>query len=146
MRLRKQPIKSTVFRLHCRHFENGKCSGLTYKLFSNFPAIFTARKRSLGQGNIFRSVCQDFCPQGGAWSWGGAWSGGCLVPGGCLVLGGLQSHNQGEELRGIWSRPTTKGKAQGDLVSPPPPRWLLLQLVHILLECILVWHNIEMNS
>ena len=26
--------------------------------------IFTARKRSLGQGNIFRSVCQEFCPQG----------------------------------------------------------------------------------
>ena len=27
--------------------------------------IFTARKRSLGQGNIFSSVCQEFCPQGG---------------------------------------------------------------------------------
>ena len=27
--------------------------------------IVTARKRSLGQGNIFRSVCQEFCQQGG---------------------------------------------------------------------------------
>ena len=27
--------------------------------------IVTARKRSLGQGNIFRSVCQEFCPRGG---------------------------------------------------------------------------------
>ena len=27
--------------------------------------IFTARKGSLGQGNIFRSVCQEFCSQGG---------------------------------------------------------------------------------
>ena len=27
--------------------------------------LITARKRSLGQGNIFRSVCQEFCPQGG---------------------------------------------------------------------------------
>ena len=27
--------------------------------------LTTARKRSLGQGNIFRSVCQEFCPQGG---------------------------------------------------------------------------------
>ena len=27
--------------------------------------IFTARKRSLGQGNIFRSVCEEFSPQGG---------------------------------------------------------------------------------
>ena len=30
-----------------------------------WPSIFTASKRSLGQGNIFRSVCQEFCPQGG---------------------------------------------------------------------------------
>ena len=27
--------------------------------------IITARKRSLGQGNIFRSVCQSFCSQWG---------------------------------------------------------------------------------
>ena len=27
--------------------------------------LVTARKRSLGQGNIFRSVCQEFCSQGG---------------------------------------------------------------------------------
>ena len=26
--------------------------------------LITARKRSLGQGNIFRSVCQEFCPWG----------------------------------------------------------------------------------
>ena len=32
---------------------------------SSFFCIFTARKRSLGQGNIFRSVCQEICPQGG---------------------------------------------------------------------------------
>ena len=28
--------------------------------------IITARKRSLGQGNIFRSMCQEFCSQGGS--------------------------------------------------------------------------------
>ena len=27
--------------------------------------LITARKRSLGQGNIFSSVCQEFCSQGG---------------------------------------------------------------------------------
>ena len=27
--------------------------------------LFTARKQSLGQGNIFRSVCQEFCSRGG---------------------------------------------------------------------------------
>ena len=30
-----------------------------------FSVMFTACKRSLGQGNIFSSVCQEFCPQGG---------------------------------------------------------------------------------
>ena len=29
------------------------------------PTIITTRKRSLGQGNIFTSVCQEFCSQGG---------------------------------------------------------------------------------
>ena len=33
----------------------------------SFPiSLFTARKRSLGQGNIFRSVCQEFCLQRGS--------------------------------------------------------------------------------
>ena len=29
--------------------------------------IITTHKRSLGQGNIFRSMCQEFCPQGEGW-------------------------------------------------------------------------------
>ena len=32
--------------------------------FAISGSLVTARKRSLGQGNIFRSVCQEFCPQG----------------------------------------------------------------------------------
>ena len=66
-----------------------------------FKPLFTARKRSLGQGNIFIDVCQEFCSRGGFCSWGvsapGGW--GCLLPGGsalggggcywgCLLLGG----------------------------------------------------------
>ena len=79
--------------------------------------IITARQQSLGQGNIFRSVCQEFCPQGGCMVAGGAcvvargmcgcwgaWmvAGGCAwlqegmrgcgghawLPGACLVAGG----------------------------------------------------------
>ena len=59
---------------------HGHCSVIN----CSCPCFFTARKRSLGQGNIFRSVCQEFCPQGGmhdcgghawlgehAWLWGG---------------------------------------------------------------------------
>ena len=29
------------------------------------PIVITARKQSLGQGNIFSSVCREFCSQGG---------------------------------------------------------------------------------
>ena len=70
--------------------------------------IFTARKRSLGQGTIFRSMCQEFC------TWGGASSGEVLLP------------RRGFSSRGAWWRP------------PIPPGWLLLQAVGILLDCILV--------
>ena len=34
-------------------------------VFVLFSFVFTARKRSLGQGNIFSSVCQEFCTWGG---------------------------------------------------------------------------------
>ena len=45
--------------------------------------FFTAHKRSLGQGNIFRSVCQKFCSRGGVPTPGGDWSGeGVPGPGG----------------------------------------------------------------
>ena len=48
------------------------------------PPIFTARKRSLGQCTIFRSVCQEFCPHGG-----------------CLLLRGLLP--EGSAPRGVCS-------------------------------------------
>ena len=85
------------------------CSHIT-----KFSPIFTARKRSLGQGNIFIGVCQEFCwggfgavsaPGGvcfqgvsalvGCLLPGGLLPGGCLLPGvcsrGCLLLGGVCS-------------------------------------------------------
>ena len=84
-----------------------------------FLFIITARKRSLGQGNIFAPVCHSV-HGGGVWSrgvcllWGegGACSqGGHLVPGGgCLLWGSLVE----------------------------TPRRLLLRAVRILLGCILV--------
>ena len=75
-----------------------------------YEIVVTAYQRSLGQGNIFSSVCQEFCPWGdmllgvclvqgrvpgpggglvprGAWSQGAVWSGGCLVLGGAWSQG-----------------------------------------------------------
>ena len=65
--------------------------------------IFTARKRSLGQGNIFTPVCHSVHGGGHAWLWGcvcGFW-GVCMVARGrecmvargraCMVVGGGMS-------------------------------------------------------
>ena len=47
--------------------------------------FITARKRSLGQGNIFIGVCQEFCSPGGCLvqgvpvPGGGVWSGGWII-------------------------------------------------------------------
>ena len=56
----------------------------TFQKHKTLRALFTARKRSLGQGNIFRSLCQEFCPRG--WGGGDAWSRGVCSwgPGGDL--------------------------------------------------------------
>ena len=61
-------------------------------------SFITARKRSLGQSNIFTPVCHSVHRWGGVWSGGegacsGGWGGGW-----CLVLGG------GACSRGVWSR------------------------------------------
>ena len=73
--------------------------------------FITARKRSLGQGNIFIGVCQEFCSRGGVLP-GARW--GMSAPGGGVCSGGA------------WWRPQTA------------PRRILLRAVRILLERILV--------
>ena len=71
-----------------------------------------------------------------------------------LARGGLQAHTQGGSW-GVWpggsrptpggvSRPTPRGvciPACTEAEPPPPLRWLLLQVVRILMECILVLHS-----
>ena len=88
--------------------------------FSSEFYITTASIRSLGQGNIFRSVCQEFCPQGGWYpSMHCRWylSMPCMSPG---------PHPRGK-LRGLaWgvSRPTPRGEVEvsslGGVSKPTP--------------------------
>ena len=122
----------------------------------------------LGQGNIFRSVCQEFCSLGGEGagvvsqyalqvvsqhglqvsSGSGYASMHCRSlgphPGGKfrgLAWGGLQAHTQGGKLRGlVWGSPGPHpwGYPSLHLGRHPPSRRLLLWEVRILLECILV--------
>ena len=85
--------------------------------------FITARKRSLGQGNIFRSVCQEFCPQGGVLPPGGGTSSGVLPPvgGGCFLPGVLPPG--GCFLRGVGVLPPGEGGCflWGGVASSRPP-------------------------
>ena len=70
---------------------------LEHSIYHYWWSLFTARKRSLGQGNIFIGMCQSFCP------WGAGlcmmlllsgrlvplffWKGGSLCPIPCPVWG-----------------------------------------------------------
>ena len=63
-------------------------------LMSSFATIiFKAHKRSLGQGNIFRSVCQEFCSQRGGGAIPACIAGGSGIPA-CLAagLGGVSQY------------------------------------------------------
>ena len=132
-----------------------------------YTIVITARKRSLGQGNIFtpvyhsvhrgmvsqhalQVVSQHALQQGGACSQGGAWSGGAQSEG-CLVWRGLLPE-------GTWSGGSAPGAGllpRGDSWWRTPER-LLPRVVRILLECILVlcsfrssfvdkiYHNVEL--
>ena len=101
----------------------------------------------LGQGNIFRSVCQEFCPQGegqGVCMAGGVHGWGACVAGGkagehgrgCAWQGGM--HDRGHALQGAC--------VVGPCVPCTPP-CQMLQLQHtvneravcILLGCIVVY-------
>ena len=103
---------------------------------SNIFGIFTARKRSLGQGYMFTGVCLSTgggclvggMPGPGGLLWGDACSGGMPAPRGPARGGGACS--QGCLL--WWG-----GAPRGCLMETPPG-WPLLRAVRIPLECILV--------
>ena len=54
----------------------------------------------LGQGNIFTSVCQEFCPQGGVLSPGGVWSQRGSGLGGSLIFWGVSNFLGGSPFLG----------------------------------------------
>ena len=111
--------------------------------------MFTSRKRSLGQGNIFTSVCQEFCSQGEGGAIPACTAGGipaCLaagLQGGAIpacIAGGIPACLAA----GFWGVPTPGGVCSWGGLLPRgvsgggPLGQLLLWAVRILLECILV--------
>ena len=59
------------------------------KTIHQCTSIFTDSKQSLGQGNVFTSVCQSFCSQGGEVSVRGVFVQGLSLSRGCLSGGSL---------------------------------------------------------
>ena len=117
--------------------------------------IFLPPATKLGQGNIFRSVCQELCPRGvyitggvrggGMHAWGACMAGGvhgqgvCMAGGACMAVGGL-----------AWGHVWQQGvcMAGGHVWWQGGHAWQILRdmvyerAVHILLECILVRESI----
>ena len=75
-----------------------------------FRYIITARKRSLGQGNMFTDVCL---------STGGCLVPGGLLPGGCLVKGGVCSGGGVPGLGGVPGPGGVGSGPRGVLDGPP---------------------------
>ena len=96
--------------------------------------IFTVRKRSLGQGNVFTPVCQSFCSRGGA------------CPTTCWDTYPLGRHPPGIHPSPLLGRPPHPGRLP--LSRADTPRMLQYtvnkRVVRILLECILVGNFLSM--
>ena len=59
------PPRSKIRTSHGELCEDLSYISEGYRLVVFVVVVITTRKRSLGQGNIFSSVCQEFCSRGG---------------------------------------------------------------------------------
>ena len=63
------PRPSTFLKLNNRFIAIQHIFAVFLSLHYNVQSlIFTARKRSLGQGNAFTGICHSFCPEGGGFT------------------------------------------------------------------------------
>ena len=106
--------------------------------YSSMMSCFNRPQTKLGQGNIFRSVCQEFCLQGGILA--------CIAGGIPACLAGIQGVSPGPQPGGIWPGGSPGphpgggcGCVSQHALRQTPRGWLLLLAVCILLECIFVW-------
>ena len=103
-------------------FTVNKCDWLEENGMFGIAGVFLPPANEVwGNGDIFTSMCQEFCSQGRCLLWDGdvclPW--GVPAPGGCLV-------------------PGRSGPRGCLFLVETPPGQLLLRAVCILLECILV--------
>ena len=109
--------------------------------YSSMMSCFNRPQTKLGQGNIFRSVCQEFCLQGGYPSMHCRWNPSmpCRYPGGGVSPGPQPGGKLRDLARGV-SRPTPGGCGcvSQHALRQTPRGWLLPLAVCILLEYIFV--------
>ena len=121
-----------IFLQNCYKFRRILLSDFTYPITFR---IFTARKRSLGQGNVLTPVCHSVYTGEGVSLQGGLHLGeGSLHPGGTSAYTGVcPQGGRGSASRGVYNG--------GDLSNPNSPLQLEKRVVCILLECFLVIIN-----
>ena len=78
----RQPVNWSKFDENCTKMKKIGLRGEGARPTFLLPAT------KLGQGNIFRSVCQEFCPRGPCMVGGHAWQGACIAGGGPCMVGG----------------------------------------------------------
>ena len=104
----------------------------------NLKLIITARNE-VG-ARLYFYTCLWFCSQ----RWGGIPA--CIAGGIPACFAGFQAYTQGGSWGvwsgGVFSRPTPRGCIPACTEADPPPQWLLLRVVRILLECILAWEKV----
>ena len=102
----------------------------------------------LGQGNIFRSVCQEFCPRGAMHGGGHAWKGGMRDRWGARMVGGMHGSGAcmaggihgGGGMHGRGACVTGGGTCMAGGMRSRGRAWHTVneRTIRILLECILV--------
>ena len=86
------------------------------------PNLYLPPETRLGPGNMFRSVCQEFCPRGGGLQAhtqaevGGVWLGVSPGPHPGGRLGDLQAHTGGR--LGVWQGGSPGLHLEGDAPGP----------------------------
>ena len=114
--------------------------------------FITARKRSLGQGNIFSSMCQEFCPQGGGVCLSACWD---TTPGStppehspppprALTTTPESRHPQGADP--AWEQAPPRADTPTAPVQCMLGHTVNKRAVCILLECNLVKDNLTLKS
>ena len=101
---------NTFYSLNALNIKNEKVSFEEYKGKVTWFHVFTARKRSLGQGDVFTPICQSFCAR----------RVGCVVKGGVVDTPNPETDTPIDPEADL-NRPSGRPPLDPEADNPPPP-------------------------